>query len=56
MNERAVAILMIAASALLAWVCYVRGIADYEKNVAEVRECQLAGGGDRACWRDAREK
>lgn len=51
MNERAVAILMIAASALLAAICYVRGSADYEKNVAEVRECQRAGGGDRECWR-----
>lgn len=54
MNERTVAILIIAASALLAWVCYVRGSADYEKNVEAVRACQLAGGGDRVCWRTHR--
>lgn len=56
MNDWTVAILIVAASALLAAICYVRGIADYEKNVAEVRECQLAGGGDRECWRAARNE
>lgn len=51
MNEWAATILVIAASALLAWVCYVRGSAHYEENIEAVRACQLAGGGDRECWK-----
>lgn len=56
MNERTITIIIVTASALLAAICYVRGSADYEKRVAEVRECQLAGGGDRECWRAARNE
>ena len=51
MSPRTIAVVMILCSLALAVLTGIRGLAQYDERVAEVRECQRAGGGDRECWR-----